>query len=176
MDWTALLEANPVKKLKELTAKAAKPKEDKRPAQRRAKLLEAVNAARAQHAAGEEAPKRGIYKRIGDYARVELRVGRTRLPLKGEEFGLVPWERLPDFLNGVAAHVESGGFDEDIIRSLSPQANGSAPQSSSGAHDEPKKRRGPMSPDVVAKRNATRAANKARREAEKAAEGQGAPA
>ncbi len=172
MDWTALLEANPVKKLKELTAKAAKPKEDKRPAQRRAKLFEAVNAARAQHAAGEEAPKRGIYKMIGDYARVELRMGRTRLPLKGEEFGLVPWERLPDFLNGVAAHVESGGFDEDIIRSLSPQT----PQSSSGAHNESKKRRGPMSPDVVAKRNAKRAANKARREAEKAVEGQGAPA
>ena len=166
MDWTKLLEANPVEKLKELTSK---PKEDKRPARQRAKLLQSLAAARAQHAAGEEAPKRGIYKKVGDYARVELRAGRTKLPLAGNEFGLVPWERFPEFVDGVTAHVEGGGFDAEILASLD------ATQPNAG-ETETKKRRGPMNPDVVARRNATRAANKAKKEAEKARSGQGAPA
>lgn len=110
-DWSALLVKNPEKVLAELKAK---PTVDKRPAQRRLKMLEGIDRTLGQLAAKEEAPKRGWYSRVDDMAKVTVKAGRAPVQLGGHDFGLVPFERATDFYKAIRADVEAGKFDQSI--------------------------------------------------------------
>lgn len=113
-DWTSLIMPDGEKRWK---AAGRKPKVDKRPEQRRNKVLAGIDNALRQLAGNEPSPRRGWYSTKGDVCRATVRLGARPLPLNGAEPQVyIPADRASDFYQGVRAHVESGGFDEAIAQ------------------------------------------------------------
>lgn len=151
MDWSALLEKDPTGLLKKLTTKEKDPVVAHRKA-----LLKNIDKARVAHTEGKK--RGGIYSRVGDHAKVEVRIGRNpvrTVPINGQPFGLVPNERFPDFISGFKQHVESGGFDTALRGATAATATATSTR----------KPRGKMSPEALAARNRKRAATLAAKKA-----------
>lgn len=114
-DLKKLFAKNPAEILKSLTAK---PKEDKRPAERRTKLLAHIDAAIAAHKKGTAELDR-TYKPVGDtHIQYTPRAGSRIVTVSGERFDLVERDKFGEALTAFRAHVEGGGFDADIARAF----------------------------------------------------------
>jgi hypothetical protein len=81
----------------------------------RAKVVKSIDGALASLEAGEQEPKRGLYKIKADVARVTIRNGRTTLPIDGRDYNVVRADRLKAFFEAVRRAVELGDLDSDIM-------------------------------------------------------------
>ena len=81
----------------------------------RAKVVKSIDGALASLEAGEQEPKRGLYKIKADVARVTIRNGRTTLPIDGRDYNVVRADRLKAFFEAVRRAVEVGDLDADIM-------------------------------------------------------------
>lgn len=150
-NWNDLLDKDPAGLLKKLTEKEKAPR-DPVPGYRK-KLIQNINKAAEAHKGGKA--RSGIYRRIGDFHRVQLKAGRNpvrTMPLNGNEFNMVPSERFADFCTGFAQHVESGGFDAELRAAYEGKGTASA-----STPAKPRKQRN-ETPEQKAARMAKRAA------------------
>lgn len=113
-DWTSLIMSDGEKRWKDA---GRKPTVDKRPEQRRNKVLAGIDNALRQLAGNEASPRRGWYSTKSDVCRATVRLGARPIPLNGAETHVyIAADRASDFYQGVRAHVESGGLDEAIAQ------------------------------------------------------------
>lgn len=77
----------------------------------RAKVIEGIDQALKQFAAGEMEPKRGLYKVKADRAQVSIRNGRNLVAINGNEKNVVPVDKLVGFYNAVKEAVSKGELD-----------------------------------------------------------------
>lgn len=152
--WTELLDKDPTGLLKQLTQKEQDPIK-----QHRTAVLK--NIERSRKALADKKNKGGLYKRVEDFAQIEVRIGRDPVrtaPVNGKPFGMVPMERLPAFLDSFEQHVKSGGYDNELRHATGGTA---------AKQTAPRKTRN-ETPEQKAARTAKRMATLARKKAEAA--------
>ena len=112
-DWLSLLEKNPNDVWKGIGAvdPIVKAKE---------KLSDGIKNCIKLIQAKEDNPARGWFSTKGNMARVTLRVGTKILPINGNEYNVVPKERLLDFYKGALDAVSKEALDGDIRDLLKP--------------------------------------------------------
>jgi hypothetical protein len=131
MEWLSLLEKDPTALLDQLENK----ERDPLPAMRK----QIAGKLERSRMAYEQGRNRGpVYKRVGDFCRVELKAGvkpTCTIPVAGNAFNMIPAEHFSEFVTGFKGHVEAGAFDSEIRAALAD-----APTKSTGKGKQRKRR------------------------------------
>lgn len=141
----------------------AKPAVDQTP-KRRTKVIEGIDRMLAALKRGEAKPARGWYNVRGDTAKLQLKHGNKALSINGESEFFVPRERAADWYAGAKASVLAGELDSSITDAVEGNVRASA--TSGDRTVKQRAKRGPMSPEKLAARNAKRAATLAAKKAQ----------